>query len=192
MEPFDVCMCTCSSSAHLQEVLMRIADIIPSSAINKKFIVDDFSIDNTIEIAEKSGWIVYRNKIKGLKNAQKYAISLISTSYYAMFQHDILLAENWFSVIPNKVINGKFDGLNGIRNRNIKGFREIDQYDNAHRSIISEDNSFYSAIPRGKRYFVNKNVVSIHIRDSVLKSLKHGFFIYKAVNDDRIIDLCKG
>jgi glycosyltransferase involved in cell wall biosynthesis len=198
---FDVWMCTFNSAKLLPITLKRIEEVIPVAAINKKFIVDDFSTDNTLEIAQKLGWQVYRNKKKGLYNARRYAFSLAESPYCACFEHDIYLAKNWYPRIPDLVMNSRCDVAQGIRIRDVKGFKELDIYDNNHRSITSEDNTFYSLVsPKNKEIFitpsiaslsslnycVDKNVCSWHMRGNVRASLRHGYTIYRAVNGEKI------
>jgi glycosyltransferase involved in cell wall biosynthesis len=190
---FDVWMCTFNSEKLLPLILKRIDKVIPASAINKKFIVDDFSTDKTRQTAEKLGWQVYKNEKKGLHNAQLQAFSLVETEYCASFEHDVYLSEDWWPNIPLAVIEHGYDVANGIRVRDAKGFRELDIYDNNHRDIFSEDNTFY-AMYAVKDLFrkcplkrlVDKNVCSMHIRGNYSACLKHSYFIYRAVNSDPI------
>jgi hypothetical protein len=101
-----------------------------------------------------------------------------------MFEHDIYLAKTWFPTIPLAVLDRNLDGANGIRNRNVRGFRESDIYDNAHRLIVSEDNSFYATKPSTGRYEVIRSVISIHLRQNTRQALRHGYFIYREVNSE--------
>jgi glycosyltransferase involved in cell wall biosynthesis len=190
---FDVWMCTFNSEKLLPLTLKRIDKVIPASAINKKFIVDDFSTDKTRQTAEKLGWQVYKNKKKGLPNAQQYAFSLVETGYCASFEHDLYLSKDWWPSIPLAVIEHGYDVANGIRVRDAKGFRELDIYDNNHRDIFSEDNTFYSMqamkhlSQKGSiKRLVDKNVCSMHIRGNSSTCLKHGYFIYRQVNSEPI------
>lgn len=199
---FDIWMCTCNSEKLLPLTLKRISEVIPSRVINRKFIVDDFSTDNSKEVAEKLGWQVYENKKKGLISAQRYAFSLVETDYCASFEHDLYLSKNWFPRIPNSVIEFGYDVAQGIRIRDTKGFKELDIYDNNHRNITSADNTFYAMIPtRNKeilkgnidkgvsshlKWHVDKGVCSRHIRGNVRNSLRHGYCIYRTVNQERL------
>jgi len=198
---FDIWMCTCNSEELLPLTLKRISEVIPSRVINRKFIVDDFSTDNSKEVAEKLGWQVYENKKKGLYNARKYAFSLVEADYCASFEHDLYLSKNWFPRIPNSVIEFGYDIAQGVRIRDVKGFKEMDIYDNNHRTITSEDNTFYAMIPTRNRdiltgyvdkstsslkLHVDKGVCSLHIRGNVRNSLRHNYYIYRAVNSGRL------
>ena len=186
MEPFDIFMPTYNSAELLPIVIPQIEKVIPREAIHNKFIVDDFSTDNTCAVAKSLGWTVYRNKTKGLCNSHRLGFSLIKTGYCALFEHDIFLAENWYPTIPNMVTSGKYDVAQGIQIRNLKGFREVDLYDYNHRNIKSEDNTFYRIrnVPdqmeiKGRKYCIRKDVVSTHIRKGTLKSAKHGYYVTK-------------
>jgi glycosyltransferase involved in cell wall biosynthesis len=200
-KPFDIWMCTYNSSKLLPTILERICQVIPTRAINRKFIVDDFSSDNTKQLAKEMGWEVFENKKKGLCNARKYAFSLVETDYCASFEHDLYLSRKWFPRIPNLVTDSGFDIAQGVRIRDAKGFKELDIYDNKHRNITSEDNTFYAlkppinrAILEGEttkgvgslKYYVDKNVCSRHIRGNAINCLRHGYYIYRSVNSERI------
>lgn len=201
-KPFDIWMCTHNSEKFLPVTLKRITEVIPAQSINRKFVVDDFSSDNTKEVVKKLGWEVYLNKKKGLVNARRYAFSLVETDYCANFEHDVYLTKSWFPKIPDIVRHGGFDIAQGIRIRDTRGFKEMDIYDNSHRVITSEDNTFYAMVPKRNRdileakmgsgsisslkYFVDKTVCSRHMRGGVATSLRHGYYIYRRENHDSI------
>ena len=198
LKPFDVWMCTHNSEELLPVVLPQISRVIP--IINRKFIVDDFSTDNTKAVAKSLGWQVFGNMKRGLGNARSYAFSLVETEYCASFEHDLFLANNWYPTIPNIVQQSdKYDVAQGIRIRDIGGFREADLYDYRHRFVTSEDNTFYKmsakaweqASQNNKRYWVEKSVCSRHLRGSVSKSLRHDYYIYREVNTASIFSLLK-
>jgi glycosyltransferase involved in cell wall biosynthesis len=201
VEPFDVWVCTCNSEKLLPLALKRIEKVIPSGAIKRKFVVDDFSSDNTKEVAEKLGWPVYSNKKKGLFNAQRLAFSLVETDYCASFEHDLYLSRDWFPLIPKHVMELRCDVAQGIRIRDVKGFRELDIYDNNHRVITSADNTFFSMTQGNKetliehvdkgscghlRWYVDKTVCSRHIRGDIGNSLRHDYLISRAVNREKL------
>ena len=64
LKSFDVWMCTHNSEEFLPVVLPQISRVIP--IINRKFIVDDFSTDNTKSVAKSLGWQVFGNMKRGL------------------------------------------------------------------------------------------------------------------------------
>ena len=115
----------------------------------------------------------------------------VATKYCASFEHDILLNPSWYPTIVQPVISGEYDYCQGIRNRSSRGFKEMDTYDNLQRDIISEDNRFFLAHPKNGKRMVNKNVVSVHIRDGIYQSLKHSFLIYQSHNWDKLSDLLR-
>ncbi len=186
---FDVWMCTHNSEKLLPHTLKRIEQVISSEAIERKFIIDDFSTDNSKIVAEELGWEVYENKKRGLYNAREYAFSLVKTAYCASFEHDVYLSKKWFPRIPNIVMKDGYDVAQGIRIRDAKGFKELDTYDNNHRNITSEDNTFYSmeSLKKTKpKYFVDKTVCSNHIRGNVINGLRHSYSIYHEANNDKL------
>ena len=197
---FDVWMCTFNSEKMLPLILKRICEVIPVKVINKKFIVDDFSTDNTKRVAEELGWQVYPNKEKGLDSAQRYAFSLVEADYCASFEHDLYLSRDWFPRIPKHVMDLRCDVAQGIRIRDVRGFRELDIYDNNHRVIASSDNTFFSMtqvketlmehVDKGScghlRWYVDKTVCSRHIRGDIGNSLRHDYLISRAVNREKL------
>ena len=192
LKPFDVWMCTHNSEKQLPVVLPQISRVIP--IINRKFVVDDFSTDNTKAVAKSLGWLVFDNKKRGLHSARNYAFSLVKTEYCASFEHDLFLADNWYPTIPNLVQSGKCDVAQGIRIRDIGGFREADLYDYNHRFITSEDNTFYrmgANFQNMERYCVENSVCSRHLRGNISSCLKHDYYIYRELNNASVYSLLK-
>ena len=203
MKPFDISMPTFNSVKLLPVVLPQIEKVIPASAIHKKFIIDNFSTDDTMEVTESLGWTAIRNKIKGVENAQKYGFSLVETECYAVFEHDVFLAENWFKIIPPLVYSGEYDVAQGIRIVEIRGFRDADIYDYDSRIVTSQDNAFYrigkdglplydiwglnyKGAPKGGmkivRYCVRRDVCSRHLKGNLTDCLMRFYFIYRFAN----------
>lgn len=172
---FDIFMCTHNSEKLLPVVLPQIEKVIPNNVINRRFIVDDFSTDETKKVAESLGWKVYINKKRGLGNAQKYAFSLVETKYCAIFEHDLYLTADWFPTIPNLVYSGEYDIAQGIRLRDVAGFREADLHQYNSQFTPSEDNTFYKMITNNGRRYIEKNVCSQHLRGSLLNCLRHDY-----------------
>jgi glycosyltransferase involved in cell wall biosynthesis len=169
-------MCTHNSAKMLPIVLPQIEKVIPKEAINNKFIVDDFSIDNTKEIAESLGWTVYCSLKHGLVNTQAQAFSLVKTEYCAVFEHDLFLSSNWFPKIPNLIINEEYSSAQGIRLRNVAGFREADLHQYTNYYSPSEDNNFFNMRKPDKNRFIDNTIVSKHLRKGIVNCLRHDYF----------------
>lgn len=193
---FDVFVCTKNSEKLLPLVLPQIEKVVCGS-INRRFVVDDFSSDNTKEVAESLGWKVYSNHKQGLVYAQRYALSLVKTDFYASFEHDIFLSSKWFPTIPNLVVSGKYDIAQGIRVRNVEGFKQADIYDYSHRQTIipSQDNTFYlkskTLSCTLNRYYIDNTVCSVHLRKSIIACLKHDLYINLFFGKPFILSLTK-
>jgi glycosyltransferase involved in cell wall biosynthesis len=57
----DIVMWTKDGEATLPQVLKSIEEAIPNNVIHRKIIVDDNSIDKTVQIAKNFGWEIYSN-----------------------------------------------------------------------------------------------------------------------------------
>lgn len=175
MKPFDVFMCTHNSASLLPIVLPQIEKVIPKAFINNRFIVDDFSSDNTQDVAEALGWIVYHSPQHGLVNTQPFAFSLVKTDYCAVFEHDLFLNPDWFPKIPNLVINGKCGSAQGIRLRDVAGFREADLHQYRCQFTATEDNTFFNLKTVDKKRCIVHTVVSKHLRKGFVNCLRHDY-----------------
>jgi glycosyltransferase involved in cell wall biosynthesis len=202
-QKYDLVMWTKNSSKNLKVVLDRIESVIPERAINKKFIIDDVSIDNTVEIAKDKGWEVYKNPDWGVAPALKFALQKTESKYLMSFEHDILIAPEWYDRIP-KHLNEKTIVAQGIRIYTTKLTKSMDKFilhklerSNSFWKHVSLDNTVYDVEAvndvgvslkchmcadlnllakvrkRGFRWLVDKTVVSRHIDSGALDSIKH-------------------
>ena len=205
---YDLVMWTKNSSKNLRPVLDRIESVIPEDAINKKFIIDDVSTDNTVEIAKDKGWEIYKNPDWGVAPALKFALQKTESKYLMSFEHDLLLSDYWYERIP-KHLNEKTIVAQGIRLYTTKLTNSMDQFilhkldrSNTFGKYVSLDNTVYDVEAvndvgvslkchmcadvnlssrvreRGLRWLVDKTVVSKHIDSGVIDSIKH-----RATND---------
>ena len=95
----DVCMWTKNGEKWLTPVLRRIDEVIPSENINQKILVDDHSVDRTVEIAKDFNWKVYENPSTGISAGANEALRHVKTDIFASFEQDLFLAENWFDLV---------------------------------------------------------------------------------------------
>jgi glycosyltransferase involved in cell wall biosynthesis len=112
---FDLVMLTKNSAKLLPVVLRRIDQVIPKRVIGKKIVIDDHSIENTVEIAEKFGWTVHPNQGSGLFDAFDTALSYVSTDFFISFEHDIILAKDWWTKISKYTQDDTMAVVQGVR-----------------------------------------------------------------------------
>jgi len=79
MVKIDVCLWTKNGSLTLPQVLKRINNVIPASVVNRRFIVDDFSLEDTKEIASKFGYDIIKNCGVGVSDAANTALNNVET-----------------------------------------------------------------------------------------------------------------
>jgi len=108
-------MWTKNSAKFLPVVLRRIEQVIPKHVIGKKIIVDDHSTDNTVEVAEKLGWTVHPNAGSGFFDAVDTALTYVSTKYFISFEHDIILAKDWWTKISKYLKDDSVAIVQGVR-----------------------------------------------------------------------------
>jgi glycosyltransferase involved in cell wall biosynthesis len=197
---FDLVMWTKNSAKFLPVVLGRIDQVVPKHVVGKKIIVDDHSTDSTIEIAKKFGWTVHPNSGSGFFDAVDTALSHVSTKYFISFEHDIILAKDWWTKISKYTEDDSMAIAQGVRvythpvlrklsefmiNRKDYGFSNFSIDNNIYRTELIK--KFKIQIYKGyldtAKFLMNKgfkwvcdvNVVSEHIRNSLLYFLLHDY-----------------
>jgi glycosyltransferase involved in cell wall biosynthesis len=89
----DVTVCTYQSEKYLDQCLTSIEKTVP---VNKLIIVDHYSTDRTVEIAEKHNARIYFENV-GLAYARQIAISHVDTPIFFFADSDVVLHErDWF------------------------------------------------------------------------------------------------
>jgi glycosyltransferase involved in cell wall biosynthesis len=190
----DLVMWTHNSEKTLAEVLQRIQEVIPSQYINRKIITDDYSKDRTREIAKDFGWEVHLNNGSGLNDNTKTAISLVSAPIFCSFEHDIILARDWWQKLSKLIKDPSVVVAQGTRVSTNSTFRMLDDYINKRGDISHEtlDNCIakteivrkfgYNEVgtpPKLKaerlKWIVEQTVTSDHIRESTWENIKHDF-----------------
>jgi glycosyltransferase involved in cell wall biosynthesis len=101
----DLVMWTLDGEKTLPLVLSRINEIIPKDIVNRKFIVDDGSKDNTAASAAKYGWNVIKNEGKGISDGANTALKHVQTSYFCSFEQDVLLSNDWWNKVSTLILN---------------------------------------------------------------------------------------
>lgn len=190
----DLVMWTYNSEKNLPAVLQRIQEVIPSDCIHRKIISDDNSNDKTREIAKEFGWEVYLNKGKGVNDNTKNALSYVSTSVFCSFEHDIILARDWWIKISKYMDDPTVGVAQGVRVSTNRSFRLIDAYSNRrgdfqHQSLdnnmvkteiigkfgYNEVGTPQALAAAGLRWVMDLEVVSDHIRNGMWENIKHDY-----------------
>ncbi len=125
----DLIMWTYNSAKLLPTVLARINEVIPTEYVNKKIISDDHSADQTAKIARELGWEVHLNRGKGLQANKQNALSLVSTSLFACFEHDVLLSRSWWRRASAAMMDPHVGVVQGIRLSTEPRLRKLDAYE---------------------------------------------------------------
>src|SRR2546427_8753917 len=107
-------MWTLNSARTLEKSLSSIAEAIPENSICHKIMVDGGSKDNTVELGIRFGWEVLRSD-SGIWRQANYALNRVDSEFYASFEHDILLANNWLPRVENAVTRENVAVAQGIR-----------------------------------------------------------------------------
>jgi len=113
----DLAMWAKDGAGFLPQVLKRIDHVIPPENVGKRIFVDDHSKDNSVEIAEKFGWKVYENKEGFVSGGVREALKHVTTEFFVSVEQDLVLAKNWWSVIPNHMKDPKVAIACGVRKR---------------------------------------------------------------------------
>jgi len=181
--------------------LKSIERAIDPDQVNQKIAVDGHSKDNTKTILEQFGWTVYDAEKVGIPFQAKQAISLVETPFFASFEQDIILNPRWFQVAL-KHFYGKENVavVQGVRVSVNKTLRIIEATElNKKTRLSSIDNNLYRTdivksldlplkypigfdralqdliLKKGFRWIVDKQLVSLHNKQSFMKDAKKMF-----------------
>lgn len=115
IDKVDLVMWTKNGEKTLPAVLKRINRVIPASKVNKRIIVDDQSTDTTCRIARIEGWTVIPNIGTGISDGANTALDNVECEYFASFEQDLLLAEDWWQKIPPFLEDLQIGAASGMR-----------------------------------------------------------------------------
>ncbi|MDI9579054.1 MAG: glycosyltransferase, partial [Thermoproteota archaeon] len=90
----DLVMWTRDGAATLPHVLERINKVFCGVG-GQRIIVDDCSRDGSVEICEKAGWAVYKNRGRGISDGANTALGLVESPFFCSFEQDLLLCADW-------------------------------------------------------------------------------------------------
>jgi len=112
----DVAIWAKNGSKTLPVVLKRVEEVIPAECVQNLILSDDYSSDNTREIAESFGWQVIRNEGKGISDNANTVLKHVESDYFVSLEQDVLLAEDWWRRIsPLLFSNPKVAVASGVR-----------------------------------------------------------------------------
>lgn len=125
----DLMMWTKNGAKTLPTVLKRINETIPKENVNNRIIVDDKSVDNTMEIAKAAGWTVIFNEGKGISDGANTALKHVQTDFFISFEQDLVLSYDWWSKIPAYLDDPEVAAASGMRFASQpRGVQKIQQY----------------------------------------------------------------
>lgn len=107
--PVDVTVCTYNSEKFLKSCLASIKRNIPVKTL---WIVDNYSSDGTLKIAESFCANVVESK-GSLAESRQISFSLVETPLFVNVDSDIMLSENWFSNI-SRFLTAKHGAVWGV------------------------------------------------------------------------------
>lgn len=118
---YDLCMWTKNGQRWLKEVLQRIDQVIPPENVNQKILVDDHSVDRTVEIAKDFNWTIYNNPSTGISSGANEALRHVETDAFISFEQDLLLHREWFEKVPQHLQKQNVVVASGIRFDTVQG-----------------------------------------------------------------------
>lgn len=205
-------MWTKNSAKMLPLVLNRISEIIPSEFVEKRIIVDDHSEDNTVEVAKSFGWMVYKNRGRGIEDAITTALSHVTADFFISFEHDVVLLKDWWEKISKYMEDESIAVAQGVRVATHPVLRKLDEYIYERKYErgniwISIDNNIYrTAIIRklginlgyhsmlrrkieeiGMKWIIDRSVISDHIRSGILPFVRHAYKMHTRTGGKRLI-----
>lgn len=89
----DVVVCTYNSERFLAACLKSIYSNVP---VHKLWVIDNFSTDRTIEIAENFAATIVKSRCS-LAEARKLSFNLVTTPIFVNVDSDVVLCKDWYS-----------------------------------------------------------------------------------------------
>lgn len=114
----DLVMWTLNGAKTLEPVLERINRVIPESLVGQRLIVDDGSTDDTVNIAQSSGWAVICNEGKGISDGANTALKHVETGFFCSFEQDLLLSPYWWKRVSKQIRKDNVGAVSGVRYSN--------------------------------------------------------------------------
>ena len=200
----DLVMWGKNGAKTLPQVLRRIDEVIPQEFVKNKIFVDDHSSDETVKIAKSFNWKVYENPLWGIAAGANEALRHVESPFFISIEQDLLLAKNWFDIIPKYMDDPKVVVAQGIRKFTNKVLRILDEYSIQSRLLskayycidnnifrtrffreiegfpaqdkIGVDVALFNIVQKSKyKWVVDENVISDHIRDSIIQHIRHRY-----------------
>jgi glycosyltransferase involved in cell wall biosynthesis len=201
----DLVMWTKNGAATLPDVLRRIDEIIPHESVCHKILVDDHSIDSSVEIAQEFNWTVYPNPAGGVASGANEALRHVDSDFFVSVEQDVLLSGKWWDKIPKHMENPLVGCAQGTRILTHPILRLLDewQFETSGRrppTFSIDNNIFRTKVVRSiggfpnvcpictdiatmkkmtletpYRWIIDDHVVSLHVRDDLKASLEHTY-----------------
>jgi len=153
-----------NGAKYLPIVLKRIDMVIPYENINRRILVDDHSIDRTVEVAKDFNWEVYINPETGIPSGANKAFKHVEMDYFVSLEQDLVLAGDWWEKIPKYMEDEKVAVAQGIRLATQEVLRKLDEY---HYSRIGKSGDILRDLIRLGGISLDNNI----IRTKVIKEL---------------------
>lgn len=124
----DLVMWTKNGEPFLPRVLKRIEEVIPNENVCQKFIVDDNSMDRTVNIARRFNWDVYPNPANGIPSGANECLRHVERDFFVSVEQDVILAKDWWDRIPPHMNDDKVAVAQGVRVSVEPTLRKLDEY----------------------------------------------------------------
>ncbi len=196
----DLVIWTLNSAKTLAFTLRSIDKVIPKECIGQKIMIDAHSTDATAKIGKKYGWNVIDAETVGIPNQANQALKMIKTEFFASFEHDVVLNDQWFSKVMKILQDDPLVAVaQGVRITTNPVFKTIEEIclergvpytsidNNIYRTeiikkiggfdpkyLISCDRNLKERINEtGYKWVSDKTIVSDHLRGGIRQSAKH-------------------
>ena len=198
-------MWTKNGEALLPAVLKQIDRVIPHEHVCHRILVDDHSIDRTVEIARDFNWSVYANPNGGIPSGANEALRHVDRDFFISIEQDIILSRNWWDSIPRYMDDPTVACAQGIRVPTRPVLRLLDEWQygapEKRKSLVSMDNNIFrtsvvrslGGFPRvcpvctdtvlmqriqletPYKWVIDPSVVSLHVRNDLEALVEHQY-----------------
>jgi len=205
VDKVDLVMWAKNGEALLPEVLKRVDEVIPNENVCHKILVDDHSVDLTVEIAKAFNWNIYANPGRGVSSGANEALRHVDRDFFVSVEQDIILSKKWWDKIPKHMENPSVGCAQGVRILTHPVLRLLTdwQYETTGRRppMFSIDNNIFRTkviksmggfpkicpictdiatmktmmLETPYKWIIDDHVVSLHVKDDLRASLEHTY-----------------
>jgi glycosyltransferase involved in cell wall biosynthesis len=165
MQGISVVIITYNESLNITRCIRSVTGIA-----DEVIVVDSFSEDNTVQLAEKEGAIVFRHKFPGYIEQKNFAVSKASNDYILSLDADEALSEELHREIVQIKKDLKFDGYIFNRRNNYCGqwINHSNWYPDRKLRLFNRKKGRWGGVNPHDRWIMNSGTSTCRVKADIL------------------------